>query len=39
MSAPQSGAAGAASTPRISRPAVAVLGIGQLALLLSLIHI
>ncbi|WP_247641481.1 amino acid permease [Microbacterium sp. KSW4-4] len=33
MSAPQSGAAGAASTPRASRPAVAVLGIGQLALL------
>ncbi|WP_249521085.1 amino acid permease [Microbacterium sp. ER1] len=33
MSAPQSGAAGAASTPRISRPAVAVLGVGQLALL------
>ncbi|WP_431790184.1 amino acid permease [Microbacterium paraoxydans] len=33
MSAPQPGAAGASSAPRISRPAVAVLGIGQLALL------
>lgn len=33
MSVPQSGATGATSTPRISRPVVAVLGIGQLALL------
>ena len=33
MSAPQSGPTGAAPAPRVSRPAVAVLGIGQLALL------
>ena len=33
MSATQSGPTGAAPAPRVSRPAVAVLGIGQLALL------